>query len=244
MQSVLFIGQYSSGRRTLVNALLRKEVFENTYRVGSDPFVTEIISGDSERCFSVNTEYIVHECPAQANNLTFTISYLCTVQSHYDLYCLNIDQYIREILTHPCLNNDAVVYVKDVTEPFTRSDLDYIEHYLSDDLHSNLFFCINRMDVVLEKEVSIAKNYTKEKLKKVFMKNGVFDEALYQSRVFFISAYLSQSARLGKPIRTFGGYVNANVKDIDTGVPEFEYTLRKFLQKQSIEKQRAMEQQR
>ena len=184
-----------------------------------------------------HTEYVVHECPAQANNLTFTISYPCTQE-----YLSNHGQYSREILTHPCLKNDAVVYVLNATMPFTRSDCDYIEHYLSDDSHSNLFFCINRMDVVWEKEVSMVKNFTKEKLKKVFTKNGVFDEALYQSRVFFISAYLSQSARLGKPIHTFLGDVN--VKDIDTGVPEFEYTLRKFLQKQSIEKQRAMEQQR
>ena len=79
-------------------------------------------------------------------------------------------------------------------------------------------------------------------LKDVFTVDGVFDEALYQSRVFFIDANLSLNARLGKPSHTLSGDVD--VKDIDTGVPEFEYTLRKLLQQQSIAKQRAMEQRR
>ena len=87
----------------------------------------------------------------------------------------------------------------------------------------------------MKKDVSLIKKYTKEALKRVFTTNGVFDEALYQSRVFFISAYHSLNARLGKPSHTFSGDVY--VKDVDTGVPEFEYTLRKFLQQQSIEKQ-------
>lgn len=264
MQRVLFIGCYGRGRRTLVNALLRKEVL-NTSIVETTPFVTEIVSGDCERCFSINKDgskellnldelsrkimmhgfdidssllyakYVVHECPAQANNLTFTISDPCMQEYGYEQ-----GQYGREILTHPCWKNDAVVYLLNATMPFTQPDCDYIEHDLSDGSNSNLFFCINRMDCVPEEDVSELKKYTKEKLKKVFTRDGVFDEALYQNRVFFISAYYSLTARLGKPLHYF--FRDVYVKDIDTGVPEFEYTLRKFLQKQSIEKQRAMEQ--
>lgn len=263
MQRVLFIGGFACGKRTLVDALLRKQVLiSSVMPMAGDRFVTEIVSGDSERLFSVNkdgnkellnlddlrqtmlndsevnpllrdTEYIVHECPAQANNLTFIIA------NPYMLYDYEHGQYGREILTHPCWKNDAVVYVLNATMPFTQPDCDYIEHLLSDGSNSNLFFCINRMDTIGEKDVSAVKNITKEKLKKVFTTNGIFDEALYQSRVFFISAYHSLSARLGKPEHTHFG--DMSVKDIYTGVPEFEYTLRKFLQKQSIEKQQAME---
>ena len=266
MQRVLFIGGFACGLRTLVDALLKKQVLPTLSLLGLEcGFITETVSGDSERCFSVNkdgykellnlddlrktmtddsevnpllrdTEYIVHECPAQANNLTFTIA------NPYMQYDYEHGQYGREILAHPCWKNDAVVYVLNATMLLTQEDCRYIEHYLSDCSNANLFFCINRMDCVPEEYVSEIKKITKEKLKKVFTKNDIFDEALYQSRVFFISAYNSLNARLGKTSHTLLGDVD--VKDIDTGVPEFEYTLRKFLQKQSIEKQRALEQQK
>lgn len=260
MQKVLFIGGFGCGKRTLVNALLRKQVL-NTSVVPmiEKHFVTEIVSGDSEQCFFVDkdgnkvllnlddlmddfevdpplrdTEYIVHGCPAQVNNLTFTIADPCMQEYGY-----KHGQYGQEILSFPCWKNDAVVYVLNAAMLFTKDDRHYIERYLSDGLNSNLFFCINYMDRVEEEYVSEIKNITKEKLKRVFTTNGVFDEALYQRRVFFISAYHSLSARLGKPLHTRFGDVD--VKDIDTGVPELEYTLRKFLQQQSVEKQRAME---
>lgn len=266
MQKVLFIGSFCCGRRTLVNALLRKQVLNTSdiFRIDSG-FVTKIVSGDSERCFSIDkdgnkellnldgprktmpddfevapilrdTEYIVHECPAQVNNLTFVIA--DTRMADFG-YKRGHGQY-EKILQFPCWQNAAVVYVLKATEPFSQDDRRYIECYLSDGSNRNLFFCVNHMDNVMEEYVLQVKNITKEALKKVFTTNGVFDEALYQSRVFFISAYHSLNARLGKPLHTHFGDVD--VKDINTGVPEFEYTLRKFLQQQSIEKQRAMEQ--
>ncbi|MGN0263720.1 MAG: hypothetical protein ACI4DX_04940 [Oliverpabstia sp.] len=262
MQKVLFIGGFAYGKRTLVNTILRKQVLNTSVVPGIDSqisrFVNEIVSGDSERCFSVNKdgnkellnlddlrramtddfelkpllrdpEYIVHECPAQANNLTFTIANPCMQEYGY-----KHGQYGREILSNPRWENDAVVYVLNAAMLLAQDDRRYIERYLSDGPNSNLFFCINRMDTIMEKYVSEIKNFTKEILRRVFTTNGVFDEALYQSRVFFISAYHSLNARLGKPSHTFSGDVY--VKDVDTGVPEFEYTLRKFLQQQSIEK--------
>ena len=268
MQRVLFIGGFACGKRALVNALLRKQVIASSdILMPGGSFVTEIVSGDSERLLAVNkdgykerlnlddlrqtmlsdsevnpllrdTEYIVHECPAQANNLTFIIANPAAEYSyeHGQIWSRNF------YLPRWTNDADAIVFILDARSPFTVDDRDYIEREFSNRSLSNLFFCINFMDALLEEEVSEIKKFTKEKLKKVFTKNGVFDEALYQSRVFFISAYKSLNARLGKPSRTH--FRDVYVKDIDTGVPEFEYTLRKFLQKQSIEKQRAMEQQR
>ena len=161
-----------------------------------------------------DAEYILYESSAQADNLVFTIAnpYL---------------QYNQEILHSPCWQNDAVVYVLNATWLLSQDDRRYIERYLSNGSNHNLFFCVNRMDNIKEKDVAVIKNFTKEALKKFFMANSVFDEALYQNRVFFISAYHSLNARLGKPSHSLSG--DMMVKDIDTGVPEFEYTLRKFL---------------
>ena len=258
MQKVLFIDGLPCGMRTLIDALLRKQVLNTSVLLEIDSsYVKEVVSGDSERCFTINkdgkkellnlddfrktrmddfdadpplrdTEYIVYECPAQANNLTFTVANSCCML-----------EYGQEILSFPCRKNDAVVYVVNARMPFSQNDRTYIERYLSDGANRNLFFCINGMDTIEKKYVSEIKNITKERLKDVFTTNGVFDEALYQSRVFFIDAYHSLNARLGRaPHIHFG---DVDVKDIDTGVPEFEYTLRKFLQHQSIAKQRVIE---
>ena len=262
MQRVLFISGLACGKFTLVSALLRKEVFTSVLMEHRN-FLTEIVSGDSERCFAVNKdgnkklwdldklrkmvrmpddfeilrdmEYILYECPAQANNLTFAID---DIASQYEY-----DSYGYKMLSFPCWENDAVVYVLNATLPFTQDDLSYIKRYLSVGSNRNLFFCINNMNCIKEEYVSMLKNDVKENLKECFMTNGVFDEALYQNRVFFLDAFPSLNARLGKSLHTRSGAVR-DIKDIDTGVPEFEYTLRKFLQQQAIAKQRDMEQRR
>ena len=57
MQRVLFIGGFACGKRTLVDALLRKQVLNSSViPMAGDHFVTEIVSGDSERLFSVNKD--------------------------------------------------------------------------------------------------------------------------------------------------------------------------------------------
>lgn len=243
----------------MIDALLRKQVLIPSFVPTIDrALVTQVVSGDDGCCFAVkkdgikeqinlaelkwmlidndqnylnsplqDAEYILYESSAQADNLVFTIA----------------NPYIRydqEVLHFPCWQNDAVVYVLDATRLLSLDDRRYIERYLSDGSNRNLFFCINRMDNIKKKDVPVVRNFTKEVLKKFFMPNGVFDEALYQNRVFFISAYHSLNARLGKPSHSLSG--DAGVTDTESGVPEFEYTLRKFLQQQSIEKQQAMEQ--
>lgn len=267
MQKILFIGGFACGKRTLVNALLRKQVLNTSVVPGiGSGFVTEIVSGDSERCFSVNkdgsrkllnlddlektmtddfdvdphlrdTEYIVHKCSAQASNLTFTVANLCMQDYGY-----KYGHYGEKVLDFPCLKNDAVVYVLNASMLFDQEDRRYIERNFGYGASNNVFFCVNRMDTVAEKYLTEIKEFTKERLKDVFTVNGIFDEILYHNRVFYISAYNSLNARLGKTSHTLSGDVD--VKDIDTGVPEFEYTLRKFLQQQPIEQQRAMEQQK
>ena len=157
----------------------------------------------------------MYESSAQASNLTFSIAHPYMQEYNY-----KHGQYGQEILCFPCWQNDAVVYVLNASMPFTRDDKLYIFENLVGNV--NAFFCINRMDTVGE-DVPELKKYIKEMLKDVFTVDGVFDEALYQSRVFFISEYHSCNERLGKPSHTLSGDVG--VKDINTGVSEFEYTL-------------------
>lgn len=252
MQKVLFIGGFGCGLRTLVNALLRKEVLNTSIGPTIDEgFVTQIVSGEGERCFALNkdgtkkilnfaeleevimdsrvvdtplknAEYIMYESSAQATNLVFIIADPCMGHINYKR-----GQYGQEILRFPCWQNDAVVYVLNASMPFTRDDKLYILENLAGNV--NAFFCINRMEAVSEKDVPELKKYIKEMLKDVFTIDDAFDESLYQRRVFFISAYYSFNARLGKGLCTHFGKVKY-VDDIYTGVPEFEYTLRKFLQ--------------
>lgn len=58
MQRALFVGGFACGKRTLANALLRKKVLHGP--IGTSGiianFVTEIVSGNCARAFSVNKD--------------------------------------------------------------------------------------------------------------------------------------------------------------------------------------------
>lgn len=59
MQKVLFIGGFGCGLRTLIDALLRKQVLIPSIVPTIDrTLVTQIVSGDDGRCFAVKKDGI------------------------------------------------------------------------------------------------------------------------------------------------------------------------------------------
>ena len=93
----------------------------------------------------------------------------------------------------------------------------------------NLFFVINRWDSLNEKERTDTKKAVRKHLAEVFTdEENRFDEELFNSRVFYTAAYPSLMTRLGKPAANVMGH-DIFVDDKDTGVPEFEEALSKFL---------------
>ena len=260
MQRVVFIGGYGCGKSTLINALLRKEVL-NICALPQTGFIKKIVSGNSEKCHLVSKDgrkelldsekyrkigiydtndlgmdssfkdidYIEYESSAQADNLTFDIVNPYMWESDFDVF------------KHLRWQSDAIVFVVNAVNPFSQDEQRLIKGFISEGMQ-NVFFCINQMDSIQNDALEQMKQYFKEQLREYFTVNNVFDKALYENRVFFTSAYYSLNARLGKSSRT--PYGEIEVKDIDTGVPEFEYTLRKFLQQQKVKRLTYMEQQK
>lgn len=258
MQKVLFIGGFGSGKNTLINALLRKEVLSTSPMFcPEDNYITQIVSSKQEECWYVNykngdkeqldfpklhsmysdpeacdnsflesIKSLIFETPAQTDDLCFIVA------NQYD----DCVESIRSL----CCTSSAIVYLANSTMPFTDEDKRFIDVFLSNCNSGNVFFCFNKISLIDVESIQLLKDVVKKNLASSFTSDGVFDKKLYCNRVFFIDAYPSMCTRLGKLTRT--PYGEISIADIHTDVPEFEYTLRKFLQQRSFEKQRAMEQ--
>ena len=126
----------------------------------------------------------------------------------------------------------AIVFTMSAVSLFSQGEREYIADNFAGKSMKDVFFVVNRINQVYEHEVEKVKQVVRKELHDVFVdKNGVFDEELYQKRVFFVDAYTAECARLGKNIRVVAGKKEfeypAEIED--SGVPEFEEALQEFL---------------
>lgn len=129
---------------------------------------------------------------------------------------------------------DAIIFMLNAISLFSEKERNYIAENFEGRCRRNLFFVVNRINQVSDPglvETDVKPNVRKN-LHEVFVdENGVFDEELYNKRVFFVDAYCAYCARTGKPTTVMVGKKEITVEsDInDSGVPEFEEALREFL---------------
>lgn len=132
------------------------------------------------------------------------------------------------------LQADAIVFMLSAVSLFSEREREFIAETFANKGCRNLFFVVNRINQVapIDLAESYVKPAVKNGLKKVFTdKNGVFDEELYNKRVFFVDAYSGYCARTGQPTTIMVGkrVINVDCDIQDTGIPEFEEALREFL---------------
>lgn len=132
------------------------------------------------------------------------------------------------------LQADAIVFMLSAVSLFSEREREFIAETFANKGCRNLFFVVNRINQVAPIDLveSYVKPAVKNGLKKVFTdKNGVFDEELYNKRVFFVDAYSGYCARTGQPTTIMVGkrVINVDCDIQDTGIPEFEEALRVFL---------------
>lgn len=132
------------------------------------------------------------------------------------------------------LQADAIVFMLSAVSLFSEREREFIAETFANKGCRNLFFVVNRINQVAPIDLveSYVKPAVKNGLKKVFTdKNGVFDEELYNKRVFFVDAYSGYCARTKTPVSIMVGkkkiLVEADIED--SGIPEFEEALREFL---------------
>lgn len=248
---VMFTGSFTSGKSTLINALLRKDVLKTSI-LPVTAVVTQIICGHEEKAVIVmkKTDPETGKPIEKEMSLEDFFEVMRVSQEdsakfvdvdHAVLY-LNQDGIggnTVQLVDSPGTNNSfadteaarsfaktasAIVYLINATCDFDESDKAYIaEHYANKQLQ-NLFFVINRFDSLSEQAQHDLKVRAPQQLREVFArKDGSFDQALFNRRVFYTNSYGSLNTRLGKPA------ARIMLKDEETGVPQFEEALEKFL---------------
>lgn len=252
---VLFTGGFSSGKSTLLNALMRK----NLLKTGINPetaVITKIVFNADEKIIVYKKE--IDE--KTGKQITEEMS----IDSFFEKYRVDQDDpemfmeidYVQlqqkqdgiggstvQLVDSPGTQNSkaddevarsfaqkasAIVYLINAVKPFELDEKEYIATHYEDNHMKNLFFIINRFDNVQPGDVPALKENVRQQLKNVFTdENGNFDENLFQNRVFYTNSYGSLCARTGQPMET--NYGPVVIEDNNTGVPQFESAMEKYL---------------
>ena len=84
--------------------------------------------------------------------------------------------------------SQAIIFVLNATQIMNNFEQEFIKNYLEANAFSNVFFVVNKIDLV-EEDVDEIKEYVKKSLKNYFIvTRGEFDEQFYNRRVFFVNA--------------------------------------------------------
>ena len=249
---VVFIGGFASGKSTLLNALMRKELLPSSIRPAGSVLTQIVFNAEEEKA-------ILHRLDKEGRRTTQEHTIADVFDWHYgdreisgkigdvEYVLLRLTQdgiggSLVQLVDIPCIFNieretvtvrkfaakaSAVVYLINAVMPFRDEDKQYIrEHYAGQGL-KNLFFVINRYDSVQPAQQDALKQNVRNQLHDVFTVDGRFEQELFESRVFYTNAYGSLNARLGRKTPTlFGSFL---LDDDATGVPGFEKALGEFL---------------
>ena len=128
---------------------------------------------------------------------------------------------------------NAIIFTLNANSLFSAAEKAYIAENFAGKRMRNVFFVVNRIDNLtpdqLETSVMPA---VRAGLQDVFTdENGLFDEELYNKRVFYTNAYGALCIRTGEPYTMMSGRkaIRVDLDMEDTGMPEFEEALREFL---------------
>ncbi len=119
----------------------------------------------------------------------------------------------------------AVVYCVDIRRPLTKDDMDFLKtyhSYFSGEKLQNVFLAFTHWNVIRPEAQESCKEHVRERLKRFFLnQDGSFDESLYQTRVAFVDSCKYRCDDQGG--RTAGQEF--------AGIPELEKMLYEFLDK-------------
>lgn len=125
---------------------------------------------------------------------------------------------------------DALVFLINAGVALDKEDKDYIAAHFAKKQMKNVFFVVNKINLIVnDEDIDILEQYVREQLNDVFVdENGIFDEELYQKRVFYVDALGSMNTRMGRETQVTRRRTEM-IPDDETGVPEFEAELGEFL---------------
>lgn len=146
--------------------------------------------------------------------------------------CLDFG-YERLVVSSFLPQSDLILFELSATSLFSENERRFVADYL-EYMPVRTFFAVNRINNVSDPkrvETDVKPNVRKN-LHEVFVdENGIFDEELYNNRVFFVDAEGARCARAGKKRILMIGRKELTIEaDIDdTGIPEFEDAVYRFM---------------
>ena len=126
-------------------------------------------------------------------------------------------------------NIDAWVFVISATTALSKDEKEMIDFFVGKGHIQKVFFVFNKVNLLQPEERTIVEDYAMKFLQDVFKdKGGIFNQELYNRRVFFVDAYGSMNTRLGKETSVFKRQKEM-IPDHKNGVPELEQCLYEYL---------------
>lgn len=250
---IVLAGTFASGKATLINALVEKKILHMSIILQSK-FHTKILFGAEQD--NATIYYKDEEMQSVVQRMTVDqylskASYYMSEDNGIHVNSLEIRQRerflgnIAEVTILPGLNYydveneksnsllkaaDAIVFTIIAPMAFTALEKDFINSNLRNS--KNVFFVLTKYDFIPLKDRKGFYDTCKLYLQKLFVdKSGNFDEDLYKKRVFFINANGAYCARTGEVYKEYrnGKGVALQITDEETGVPQFERSLKEFL---------------
>ncbi|MGN0005932.1 MAG: dynamin family protein [Candidatus Gastranaerophilaceae bacterium] len=128
---------------------------------------------------------------------------------------------------------NAIIFTLSATSLFSSAEKEFIAANFAKKNMRNVFFVVNRIDNLTEDQLEKSvKPSVRIGLEDVFTdKDGHFNEELYNKRVFFTNAYGALCVRTGEKYKICLGKkeIPVDIEIEDTGILEFENSLREFL---------------
>lgn len=256
---VFFVGGFATGKSTLINALIRRQLLKTSIRPEA-AVLTRIINGKNS-----DTVTVTYRDPYRPDRVIPYEHYKREFRiddenfNKFDeiAYVTITNEMRNETVSFAespglCFNDLVYDALADVFDAFAdRADAivmvmsaarlgsDYERYYIQRDFAGrglrNVFFVINYYNWLKPEDEADFLKQLKSLIGCVFTDaDGNFDEELYKQRVFLVDAYTSMCARTGgsKPEKKGNRFIETFVapeEDAYTGVPELEQALNKFL---------------
>ena len=153
--------------------------FFNTYKFNKEDATECKLTGKVQRFSNVDYSVVYSNMPILENGVQIL-----------DSPGLEDKECATKVTLKAASNANAIIYTGAVPSGgFNMNDKEFFISNFEGRHLNNIFFLINKSDFFDEEALQEVKDYIKEQLQDVFKDNsGIFDEELYNKRVFFISA--------------------------------------------------------
>lgn len=248
---LIVLGVFSNGKSTLINALLGEKILK-AKALPTTSIVTMLVHGNSsDILIKYKDDKVPSRMNLDSFFKEFTLSIedrknieeqgyfgrfenikYAQIERNYRLLENGIrlidspgleDTKSRTELVYSYLNEcQAIILVLNAQQLLNKSEREFIEEELTNYNFSNIFFVINKINLVPEDEVAEIKEYLRSQVQQYYLDdNGKFDADFYKRRIFFVNALGALEAR--KTDETDNSLLK------ESGITELENELEHFL---------------